>query len=223
MANRQLTQPSKVHDFMKQMTFFCNRFFLANEKCRENNIVDQWETMARHKQTNMANRTTRATRNNRNNGISRSSTTGTSIDDNDEAAASTSIHQVSMQMGTNIGPIESLPAREGSKSDEIELDASGSKPIDDSNLDSALVMGNESPTQTIRDGLISTTSGVSSGVFTDLNPQQWAAPQCPECELEPTQDLRALRLAFATPYFETMQGAQRGVGRHALCSDPLGH
>ena len=34
------------------------------------------------------------------------------------------------------------------------------------------VQGNESPTQLIRDGLVFTPGGVSSGVYTDLEPQK---------------------------------------------------
>jgi hypothetical protein len=73
-------------------------------------------------------------------------------------------------MGTNIGLTETLTAREGSKFDEMEIDQSGSSSITKHNSNSNPVIGNESPTQTIRDGLISTPCGVSFGVFTDLKP-----------------------------------------------------
>jgi hypothetical protein len=58
--------------------------------------------------------------------------------------------------------------------DEMEIDQlrSVSSPEHDLNP----VLGNDSPTQTIRDGLVSTSGGVSSGLFTDLDPKNGLPP-----------------------------------------------
>jgi hypothetical protein len=107
------------------------------------------------------------------------------IDGNAEDATTSSITQVNIQTDTSIGSVDK--AREGSKfNDDMEIDQ-GPSSSQEHNLNP--VQGNESPSQIILDGLVSTPGGVSSGVYTDLETQKWAAPQCPECELEPTQDL----------------------------------
>jgi hypothetical protein len=174
----------------QQEKMLCNRFFSANKKCNKHKIVGQWDTFPRHTRTNMAPKTTR-TRKTRNENSPTTPSPGITIDGNAEGTAAASINQVSIQTDTNIGSVET--AREGAKlNDDMEIDQ-----LRSSSSPEHTVLGNDSPTQTIRDGLVSNSGGVSSGLFTDLDPQKWAAPQCPECELEPTQDLKALRLAFA--------------------------
>ena len=142
----------------------------------------------------MAPKTRKETRKTRNSNNPKTPQPGSDFDGSEEDEASASITQVRKMTDTNIGSVEK--AREGTKfnDDDMELDQ-GSSSSQDQNLNPT--QGNESPTQQIRDGLISTPGGVSSGVYADLEPQQWAAPLCPQCELEPTQDLRALRQAFA--------------------------
>jgi hypothetical protein len=132
----------------------------------------------------MAPKTRKETRKTRNFNKPKTPPPGFTFDGDEEDVAAASITQVSIQTDTNIGSVEN--AREGSKfNDDMDIDQ-GSSSYQEQNLNP--VQGNESPTQIIRDGLVSTPGGVSSGVYTDLEPQTWAAPQCPQsglCRVHP--------------------------------------
>ena len=54
----------------------------------------------------------------------KNTTASTIAEVNEEAKASENHQHVSMQMGTNIGPMESLTAREVTTSDDMEIDSS---------------------------------------------------------------------------------------------------